>query len=62
MELGFLPGDTISKTTPMIGPLVDLIGVDEVNRLIENDELEVVPMAYLRGRNFDDAIVIVNEA
>lgn len=62
MELGFLPGDTISKTAPMIGPLVDLIGIDEVNRLIEDDELEVIPMAYLRGRNFDDTIIIVNEA
>ena len=62
MELGYLPGNSIEKATPLIGPLVDLIGMDEVNRMLSNEQLEVVPLAYLRGRNFDDAIIIVNEA
>ena len=37
MELGFLPGSSLEKITPLIGPLVDLIGMDEVNRMLSNE-------------------------
>lgn len=57
-----LPGTSFEKTTPLIGPLIDLIGIDETTRLIQNEQLEVIPLGYLRGRSFDNAIVIVNEA
>ena len=62
MEIGMLPGDQFQKTAPLIGPLIDLIGIDEVTRLIQNEQLEIVPLGYIRGRNFEDSIVIVNEA
>ena len=62
MELGYLPGTQLEKLFPLIGPLVDLVGIDQVNRWIEREELEVVPISYIRGRNFDDSIVIVSEA
>ena len=62
MELGYLPGETISKTLPSIGPLIDLVGQDYINQLIMKEQLEVVPLAYVRGRSFQDSIIIVNEA
>lgn len=62
MELGFLPGDSLSKLAPMLGGLVDIIGIDEVTRMIQEETLEVVPIGYMRGRNFEDSLVIVNEA
>lgn len=62
MELGALPGDLMEKILPSIGPLVDLVGIDQINRWISEDKLEIVPVAYIRGRNFDDAIVLVSEA
>lgn len=62
MELGFLPGSDLDKTLPGIGPLIDLVGQDFVNQMIMREQLEVVPMAYIRGRSFDDSIIIVNEA
>jgi len=62
MDLGFLPGDKIEKSMPSIGPLVDLIGIDEISRLFAEERLEVVPLAYIRGRNFENSIILVNEA
>lgn len=62
MELGALPGTSFDKTLPLIGPIVDLVGIDEVNRLIQEEQLEIVPISFMRGRNFDDTIVLVNEA
>lgn len=62
MEIGMLPGDSLDKTLPLVGPLLDILGIDEINRLISNEQLEIIPMAFLRGRNFEDSIVIVNEA
>lgn len=62
MELGYLPGSDLDKSIPSIGPLIDLIGIDFVNKLISKEELEIVPLAYIRGRSFLDTIVIVNEA
>ena len=62
MELGALPGDLMEKILPSIGPLVDLVGIDQINRWISEEKLEIVPVAYIRGRNFDDSIVLVSEA
>lgn len=52
----------LEKSIPSIGPLIDLIGQDHVTKMIEREELEVVPLAYIRGRSFDNSIIIVNEA
>lgn len=62
MDLGALPGELLEKVTGQIGPLVDLMGIDQVQTLIMRDQLEVVPMCSMRGRSFKDAIIIVNEA
>lgn len=62
MELGFLPGSDVEKVFPNIGPLIDLVGQDYIRRLIDNESLEIVPLAYIRGRSFSDSIIIVNEA
>lgn len=62
MELGYLPGSDIEKTIPGIGPLIDLVGLDHVNRMLSEETLEIVPLGYIRGRSFQDSIIIVNEA
>ena len=62
MELGALPGDLMEKILPSIGPLVDIVGIDTITRWMQSEKLEIVPVAYIRGRNFDDAIVLVSEA
>lgn len=61
-KYGILPGDELDKLIGQIGPLIDLIGIDRVKEYINRDQLELVPMAYIRGRSFQDSIVIVNEA
>lgn len=62
MDIGALPGELLSKTIGQIGPLVDLVGIDEINKMIGLEQLEVVPMGFVRGRSFQDSIIIVNEA
>ena len=62
MDIGALPGELLEKVTGQIGPLVDLVGIDEVQEMIKREELEVVPMNSIRGRSFQDTIIIVNEA
>ena len=62
MDLGALPGDMIEKIQPLIGPLIDIVGIVTVLEWIKEEKLEIVPMAYIRGRNFTDSIVIVSEA
>lgn len=62
MELGYLPGSSFDKTLPSIGPLVDMLGVDEILRMIQDERLEIVPIGFMRGRNFEDSIVLVSEA
>ena len=46
----------------MIGPLIDLVGIDQIQSWVNLSNLEVVPMAYMRGRSFQNSIIIVNEA
>lgn len=62
MDIGALPGELLSKIEGQIGPLIDLVGIDEVQRMIALEQLEIVPMGFIRGRSFTDSIVIVNES
>lgn len=62
MELGFLPGDIISKLIGQAGPLVDIVGIDHINRLISEESLEIVPISSVRGRSFNNSTILINEA
>ena len=62
IDIGALPGEMLDKVVGQIGPLVDLVGIDAVHQMIAFDQLEVVPMGSIRGRSFQDSIIIVNEA
>lgn len=65
-RLGFLPGDLQEKVDPYLRPLYDalydVLGRENTLRLKEKEEIEVVPLAYMRGRTLDDAFVILDEA
>lgn len=61
-ELGILPGDTIDKELVYMGPLLDLIGPVFSRDAIIKGKIEVVPLSVMRGRSFENSIVIVNEA
>jgi phosphate starvation-inducible PhoH-like protein len=65
-KLGFLPGDLKEKVSPYVRPLYDAIGdfieFGEVRRYMERDIIEVVPLAYMRGRTLDNAFIILDEA
>lgn len=52
----------MEKIQPSIGPLIDLVGIDQVTRWLQEEKLEIVPVAYIRGRNFDNSIILVSEA
>lgn len=54
--------ELLDKTLGQIGPLIDLVGIDQVQDWIKTEQLEVVPMSFVRGRSFQDSIIIVNEA
>jgi phosphate starvation-inducible PhoH-like protein len=65
-KLGFLPGDLQQKVDPYLRPLYDalydLIEFEKVERLFERNQIEVAPIAFMRGRTLSDAIVIIDEA
>lgn len=65
-NLGFLPGDLKEKVDPYLRPIYDaldiLLGSDRVERYIEKGVIEIAPLAYMRGRTLDDALVILDEA
>ena len=65
-SLGFLPGDLKEKVDPYLRPLYDalydMLGVEQTNALIEKQILEIAPLAYMRGRTLENAIVILDEA
>lgn len=65
-KLGFLPGDLQQKINPYLRPLYDaihqFIDPEKLPSLIEKGAIEVAPLAYMRGRTFDNAFVIVDEA
>lgn len=62
IDIGALPGELLDKVVGQIGPLVDLVGIDKVQDMIAHEQLEVVNMGSIRGRSFEDSIIIVNEA
>jgi phosphate starvation-inducible PhoH-like protein len=65
-SLGYLPGDFIQKINPYLRPLYDalfdLAGFERVHSLIENNTIEIAPLAYMRGRTLNNAFVILDEA
>lgn len=65
-KLGFLPGDMLDKVLPYLRPVYDalyaLLGVNEVQKLIQSNVIEIAPLAYMRGRTLNDAFVILDEA
>ncbi len=65
-SLGFLPGDLKEKIDPYLRPIYDalelLFGPAGVERLLEKGQVEIAPLAYMRGRTLDDACVILDEA
>ncbi len=65
-SLGFLPGDMFDKVDPYLRPLHDalhdIIGPERTRRLTEHGTIEVVPLAYMRGRTINDAFIILDEA
>jgi phosphate starvation-inducible protein PhoH and related proteins len=65
-KLGFLPGDIAQKVHPYLRPLYDalyeMMGFDKVNQLIERDVIELLPLAYMRGRSLNDSFIILDEA
>lgn len=64
-SLGYLPGDLRDKVDPYLRPLYDALGdmmqTDRVNRLMENGTIEVVPLAYMRGRTLNRCFIILDE-
>lgn len=65
-RLGFLPGDFTQKLDPYFRPLYDalydMLGFEQVLKLIESHVIEVAPLAYMRGRTLNDAFIILDEA
>ncbi|MCF0106032.1 MAG: PhoH family protein [Holdemanella sp.] len=65
-SLGFLPGDMKEKVDPYLRPLYDalyeMLGVETVEKLLEKQVIEIAPLAFMRGRTLNDAIVILDEA
>ncbi|MEX5215864.1 MAG: PhoH family protein [Nitrospiraceae bacterium] len=65
-KLGFLPGDMYAKVNPYLRPLYDalydMMDLDRANRLIERGEIEIAPLAFMRGRTLNDSFVILDEA
>ncbi len=65
-RLGFLPGDLAQKIDPYLRPLYDalyeMLGFEQVAKLIERNIIEVAPLAYMRGRTLNDSFIILDEA
>ncbi|MCE1243687.1 PhoH family protein [Oryzomicrobium sp.] len=65
-RLGFLPGDLAQKVDPYLRPLYDalydLMGFDRVGKLFEKGNIEIAPLAYMRGRTLNNAFIILDEA
>ena len=65
-KLGFLPGDLQAKVNPYLRPLLDalhdMMGFQQVRAYTESDVIEIIPLAYMRGRTLNDAYIILDEA
>ncbi|HEY7310137.1 MAG TPA: PhoH family protein [Gemmataceae bacterium] len=64
-RLGFLPGDILAKVNPYLRPLFDALNdmmeSEQVKRYMENDIIEIVPLAFMRGRTLNQAVIILDE-
>jgi phosphate starvation-inducible PhoH-like protein len=64
-RLGFLPGDLVAKINPYLRPLFDALNdimeVETVKRYMEGEVIEIVPLAYMRGRTLNNAVIILDE-
>ena len=64
-KLGFLPGDIFAKVNPYLRPLLDalndILDFDAVKRYLENDVIEIVPLAFMRGRTLNQTFIILDE-
>ncbi len=65
-RMGFLPGDLAQKIDPYLRPLYDalydLLGYDKVQRMFERNQIEVAPLAFMRGRTLNNSFIILDEA
>lgn len=65
-KLGFLPGDMLAKVNPFLRPLLDalrdMLDYDQVQRYMEHDVIEIVPLAFMRGRTLNETFMILDEA
>src|SRR5688500_2453462 len=65
-RLGFLPGDLQAKVNPYLRPLFDalhdMMDFEQVKRFMINDVIEVIPLAFMRGRTLNDSVIILDEA
>ena len=65
-RLGFLPGDLSQKIDPYLRPMYDalyeMMGTEKVAKLLEQNIIEIAPLAYMRGRTLNDAFIILDEA
>jgi phosphate starvation-inducible PhoH-like protein len=65
-KLGFLPGDLYEKINPYLRPLYDalydMIESDKANKLVERGDIEIAPLAFMRGRTLNDSFIILDEA
>ena len=65
-KLGFLPGDMQAKVNPYLRPLFDslhdMMEFEQIRRFMANDLIEVIPLAFMRGRTLNDSIIILDEA
>lgn len=65
-KLGFLPGDLLAKVNPYLRPLFDamhdMMSFEQLRRFMMNDMIEVIPLAFMRGRTLNNAVIILDEA
>ena len=65
-KLGYLPGDMQAKVNPYLRPLFDamhdMMSFDQIKRFMQNDVIEVIPLAFMRGRTLNNAAIILDEA
>lgn len=65
-KLGFLPGDELAKVSPYLHPLMDalhdMLDYNTIKRFMASDVIEIVPLAFMRGRTLNDSIILLDEA
>lgn len=61
-EVGTLPGDLFEKEVAYLGPMIDLFGKEKIRDMVLSGLIEIAPIAFIRGRNWDKSIIWVSEA